>query len=189
MEKYLDLQAAQEGADTGKYNVISILEVEGPDGGRFFVMASANRAVIEKSLPSEIKRIIGEFPTLATLRFEAQKAAEMAIEGYPIIQSLADAMCDARDAYVRKSDYGYPQREAEACKSAEAKFSEAQRLYPRAAAYYRMAAWRDYGDWRLPQKSAIGKRACSRILAWDDYAIVLADAEADWAADCQKAID
>lgn len=51
------------------------------------------------------------------------------------------------------------------------------RQYPAGAAYVRMDLWAASAQYR---KAAIGRAACERLLAGEDYAAVLAAAENEW---------
>lgn len=55
--------------------------------------------------------------------------------------------------------------------------AEVMRAHPVGAAYVRMSAWAASSHYR---KMEIGMRACDRLLAGEDHAVVLAEAEAEW---------
>lgn len=102
------------------------------------------------------------------------------IEGIENVSAALHALLRARDAYDRKSQYGYPAREASAMSRAQAAYGEALRQFPRAAAWMQAES---YSMARNDRKASAGNRAKARIEAGEAHEIVIAEMDAEWKAE------
>ena len=108
------------------------------------------------------------------------------LPGMPELEAAANDLSRARYAYDRASDHGYPVREAQAVSEAEAAYKPLLALYPASAAYRKAASWERASNYA---KSAAGRKACGRILAGEEYAMVLTEMESEWSGAAQRAVN
>jgi hypothetical protein len=87
------------------------------------------------------------------------------------------------EAYLRKSDYGYPAKEAAAWESAEASFEKAKSEYPAAHAYEMAVSSMGSSNY---EKSAIAKAAVEKMENGEDPVAVLAEMEKEWSVAAEK---
>lgn len=108
------------------------------------------------------------------------------IPGLSELEAAAEARAQAQYRYDRASGYGYPVREAQALDQAEETYKAMVGRYPMAAAYRKAQSWERASNYA---KSAAGRRACQRILAGEDYAVVISEMEAEWSQAASRAVD
>lgn len=107
------------------------------------------------------------------------------IPGYIELGLAAGILAEARYDYDRASNHGYPVAEARAMGEAERAYAAIVPLYPVAAALRMAQGWERASNYA---KSGAGHRASGRILAGEDYALVIAEMQAEWAADAERMV-
>jgi len=123
---------------------------------------------------------------LAARKAEQQAVADrLAAIGWPEYEALQRKAGNARIAYDRASDRGYPAREAEAMRIAEAALSNAREDYPLAAAYATAVSYSAASNYA---KAAAGRRAMQSIEAGADPVATVEAMTAEWSAAADRAV-
>lgn len=124
---------------------------------------------------------------LAAYKAEKAAIAELLTSiGWPIYRSAQLKAANARIAYDRASERGYPAKEAAAMAAADKELDEAAKKYPLAAAY---AKAESYSMAHNYAKAAAGKRAMRAIEQGADPLQAVAEMEAEWADAAARAVE
>lgn len=122
----------------------------------------------------------------------AHQAAELLIKatltaiGWDKYQPIQSAAINARDAYDRAGEYGYPAKQAAAMRAADVALDNAAAQYPGAAAYA-LAEGYSFAD--NYAKSSCGRTAMAAIEGGADPISTVAKMEADWTARAAELVD
>lgn len=111
------------------------------------------------------------------LEAQARKAARLAEIKWPEYQAIQRRADNAQGAYDRASDYGYPAREAEALKQAQAALDQARIDYPMAALYAQAEAFSFASN---DVKAGAGRKAMAAIEQGQDPEQAVAAMRAAW---------
>lgn len=122
-----------------------------------------------------------EAETTTTTQSAASKDARLAEIGWPQYQAAQCRVYNARARYDRASAYGYPAKEADELRAAEADLERARQTYPLSALYARAESWSLSSHY---VKAAAGARAMRRIEDGEDPDTVVAEMEQSWRQYC-----
>lgn len=137
----------------------------------------------------ELQEMIVELQRLQVEAEEAKAARQAKIDAIPGLAALKaaySAVSSTHDAYERKSDYGYPAKEAAAWHKAEEEATKVRAQYPIAAAYLMAEGWTYAAN---DAKTAAGKKGMERIINGEDHETVIAEMDAEWSAAAHKAVE
>jgi len=137
-----------------------------------------------------VARIAGkpelEAALMAHKNAKREIAARLADIGWPAYQAVQRAAINARDAYDRASEYGYPAKEAAAMRATDEALAVARTQYPLAAAYARAES---YSEAANDQKASAGRTAMAAIEGGADALAEIKIMEARWSASAERAVD
>lgn len=123
---------------------------------------------------------------LAAHKADKQAVADrLAAIGWPEYKAASRAASNARAAYDRASEYGYPAAQAATMRAADAALDSARAIYPLAAAYAQAEA---YGFASNYAKAAAGTRAMRAIEAGADPIATVEEMMTEWSADAEQAV-
>ena len=123
---------------------------------------------------------------LAARKAEQQAVADrLAAIGWPQYQAAQRKASNARIAYDRASDRGYPAREAESMRIADANLAVARETYPLAAAYAQAETYSFANNYA---KAAAGTRAMRAIEAGADPIATAEEMMTEWSAAAEQAV-
>jgi len=137
----------------------------------------------------ELQEMIVELQRLQVEAEEAKTARQAkinAIPGLAALKAAYSAVSSTHGEYERKSDYGYPAKEAAAWHKAEDEASKVRGLYPIAAAFLMAEGWTCAAN---DAKASAGKKGMERIINGEDHKTVLAEMEAEWSAAAHRAVE
>lgn len=136
-----------------------------------------------------VARITGKPELEAALRAhtnaERERAARLAAIGWPAYQAVQRAAANARAAYDRASEYGYPAKAAAAMRTTDEALAAARVQYPLAAAYARAES---YSMAANDQKASAGCKAMAAIESGADALATIQAMEAEWSAAAERAV-
>ena len=119
---------------------------------------------------------------------KAEKAAvadRLAAIGWPQYKAAQRAAYNARAAYDRASEYGYPAREAAAMRAADDALDGARTQYPLAAAYAKAESYSLANNYA---KVGAGTKAMAAIGGGADPLAAVAAMEQEWSAAAAQAV-
>ncbi len=144
--------------------------------GKGIIAMISGKPELEAALTAHLARIADE---------KAALDSTLAAIGWPQYQAVQSRACNAREAYDRASEYGYPAKEAGAMQAADVALDAARAQYPGAAAYVRAES---YSMASHDQKASAGRRAMDAIESGADPIATIAVMEAEWSAAAEKAV-
>lgn len=144
--------------------------------GRGVTAMIAGKPELELLLAAHLARIAAE---------QAAKDAALSALSWPQYQAIQRRAANAREAYDRASEYGYPAKEAAAMRAADEALESARQQYPLAAAY---AKAESYSMAANDQKASAGNRAMKAIESGADPLATISAMDAEWSAAAAKAV-
>lgn len=152
-----------------------------PDAVRFATRVNGKQVAARIAGKPELETALAEYKAAE----ERREAILVAIK-WPEYQAIQRKAINARAAYDRASERGYPVAQAQAMRLADEALDQARSAFPLAAAYA-MAE-----DFRLASndvKSAAGSRAMQAIETGADALQAVANMKAEWDAYCARVVD
>jgi hypothetical protein len=152
-----------------------------PDAVRFATLVDGNAVTARIAGKPELETLLADH--LAAKAAKANRLAELGWDEYKQAQRAA---VNARAAYDRASEYGYPAREAKAMHQADEALKVVAAQHPGAAAY---AIAEAYSLAANDTKASAGRDAMRAIEQGDDPVATVTAMQARWSADAGKAVD
>ena len=112
-------------------------------------------------------------------------ADRLASIDWPQYEAVQRKAYNARAAYDRASEYGYPAKEAAAMQAADEALTAARTQYPLAACYAKADS---YSTAENDQKSSVGRKAMTAIEGGAEPLEAVAKMEAEWLAAAERAV-
>lgn len=116
---------------------------------------------------------------------DAKRDAILIAIGWPAYSALRSKAINARYAYDRASERGYPVRQAMAMRAADEALAQAAQQYPGAALYGRADGYSMSSNYA---KAGAGRAAMAEIEAGGDPGAAIAAMEAAWSADAERMV-
>ena len=153
-------------------SVVDVCAFETRINGQQIIATVAGKPELEAAMAAE---------AAAKDRAAANRAARLAaaVPGLDEYERAASALLDARTAYERASDRGYPAKEAAALKDAESALGDVVAAHPVTAIWAQIQGFIDSAN---AEKSALGQQAIAAILAGESAVVAAASMRDQWSA-------
>jgi len=158
---------------------------DGTAGVRFETRIQGRTVMARLSTNPTLASAVAEYQAAADAEAAAKAAALNAI-GWDRYEPVLRAASNARAAYDRASEYGYPAHEAEEMRRADEALDAARIAYPGAAAYALAESYRDASHYA---KSAAGRKAMVSIEAGSDPIAAAEEMRREWIAAAMSRLD